>query len=319
MQSQTRRAFLVAAGAGVAAACAGARAADAAAPQWRKALIRGLPDEAALTALKAAGFHGIECTAWNAEPAQAEAARQAAERVGLRIHSVLRGWAQFNDPKVAAEHRATVEKALRTTQLLGAEALLLVPCRIGGMALPAPRTFQIEFDEQTGRLRRVVAGDNAPYADYIKAHDAAVDASRAAFEQLIPVAERHKVVIAHENVWNNLWVQPALFANFVGSFRSPWLRAYLDLGNHLKYAPSEQWVAALGGLVARCHVKDFKLNDDPGGGGKFVDPLDGDVKWPAVRAALAQAGYNGWLTIEGSDKLPLDELGRRLDRIVAGV
>ncbi|MCX7886121.1 MAG: sugar phosphate isomerase/epimerase [Verrucomicrobiae bacterium] len=316
MKTLTRRQFIVA---GATLTLAATRTKKPAQPTLRKALIRGLPDEKTLLPLKEAGFHGIECNAWNVEPAKAEAARKIADSLGMRIHSVLRGWTRFNEPQHLTEDLASVETALRTAQIYGADAILLVPCRIGGsgMKIPKPRQFQIEFDERTGHIRRVVAGDNTPYTDYIRAHNEAVDASRAAFEKLIPLAEKYGVVIAHENVWNNLWVQPAIFANFVASFKSRWLRAYFDIGNHLKYAPSEQWIAALGNLVVKCHIKDFKLNEDPGGDGKFVDPLDGDVNWPAVRRALDKIGYQGWLTIEGSAKLPLDDLSRRLDKIIA--
>ena len=101
------------------------------------------------------------------------------------------------------------------------------------------------------------------------------------------------------------------------SFKSPWVRAYYDIGNHVKYAPSEEWILALGGLLAKCHVKDFKLNDDPGGGGKFVDIRDGSVDWPAVRAALEKVNYNGWMTIEGGG-CSMAEHSRRLDLIIAG-
>jgi len=294
MNPISRRQFIAAS---AALALTARTAVSAGKPKLRKALIRGLPDEKTLTPLKEAGFDGIECTSWDVPADKAEAARKIADSLRMRIHSVLRAWTQFNDPKVCATHITTVETALRTAQILGADAILLVPCKIGGggMAIPKPREFKIEFDEKTNRLKRVVAGDNAPYADYIKAHNDAIDATRAAFEKLIPVAEKHRVAIAHENVWNNLWVQPAVFANFVGSFKSRWLRAYYDIGNHRKYAPSEQWIVALGPLIAKCHVKDFKLNDDPGGAGKFVDPLDGDVNWRAVRAALDKAGYTGWL------------------------
>ncbi len=311
MNQITRRQFIAAS----AALALGARATLAAGkPKLRKALIRGLPDEKTLAPLKEAGFDGIECNTWNVEPDKAQAARKVADSLKMRIHSVLRGWTRFNDPKFLAEDIATVETALRTSQIYGADALLLVPCKIGGMAMPKPREFKIEFDEKTNRIKSVGPGD---YADYIKAHNEAIDASRAAFEKLIPVAEKHRVVIAHENVWNNLWVQPAIFANFVRSFKSRWLQAYYDIGNHVKYAPSEQWIAALGPLIAKCHVKDYKLNDDPGGNGKFVDPLDGSVNWPAVRAGLAKAGYTGWLTIEGSGKLPLADLNQRLEKIIA--
>ena len=76
------------------------------------------------------------------------------------------------------------------------------------------------------------------------------------------------------------------------------------------------WLRALGPLVAKCHIKDFKLNPD-GHGGKFVHPRDGDVNWPEVRKALDEIGYNGWLTIEDGG-LPLPEFRARLDAIVAG-
>lgn len=322
MNRVTRREFLTATlGAGALAAIgASGRALAEAAPfktKLHKALIRGLPDEKTLTDLKAAGFDGMECTAWNPPADKAEEARKIADRVGCRIHSVLRGWTQFSDPKVFNEHVATVETTLRTAQILGADAILLVPCRVGGMKMPKPREFEIEFDEKTGHLKRVAAGDNAPYADYIKAHDEAVDASRAAYEKLIPVAEKTGVVIAHENVWNNLWSRPNLLANFVGSFQSRWLRVYFDIGNHVKYAPSEQWILTLGKLIAKCHVKDFKLNDDPGGDGKFVNIRDGSVDWPAVRAALDKVGYNGWMTIEGGSLSPAEH-SQRLDLIIAG-
>jgi hexulose-6-phosphate isomerase len=166
-------------------------------------------------------------------------------------------------------------------------------------------------------VERVVAGDNTPYKAYMDAHNRATVTSRKAVEELIPYAAEHKVVIALENVWNNLWVKPEIFAAFVRSFRSLWVKAYLDLGNHVKYAPTLQWVQALGHDIAKCHVKDFRLNPD-GHGGKWADIRDGSVHWPKVRAALDRLDYNGWLTIEGSGGLSIQQKGERLDLILAG-
>ena len=73
---------------------------------------------------------------------------------------------------------------------------------------------------------------------------------------------------------------------------------------------------ALGKLIAKLHVKDFKLNTD-GHGGNFVHPRDGSIDWPAVRHALDKVGYNGWATIEDGG-LPLAEFARRFDLIEAG-
>ncbi len=283
-----------------------------------KALIRGLPDDKTLADLKEAGFAGIECTDWGAAPAAAEAARDRAAAHDMAIHSVLRGWCEFNhaDPAKVRADIESVRTALATAQRLGANAVLLVPCRVGG-TVPNPWEFQIEYDPGTLAVSRVVAGDNAPFAEYIKAQNHATETSRKAVEALIPEAERLGVVIALENVWNNLWVKPDFFAAFVKSFRSPWVGAYLDLGNHVKYAPTPAWIEALGDAIAKCHVKDFRLKPD-GKGGDFVDIRDGSNDWPAIRAALDRVGYNGWLTIEGSGGLSLAEQSRRLDLIIRG-
>ncbi len=315
-----RREFLAAsAAAGVAGATLSAAAFSQAAT-WKtrlsKAMI-GKPTEATLTSWKAAGFDGIESNDRRATPEAAAAARKTAERLGMRIHSMLYGWANFNKPDRFEADVASVAASLESCAAAGGEALLVVPCRVRGMAMPEPWEFCIEFDEQSGHVSRVVDGDNAPFQEYIAAHNVAVDSSRRAVEKLIPAAEKAGVAIALENVWNNLWVKPAVFANFVASFGSPWVKAYFDIGNHVKYAPPEEWIRTLGKLIVRCHVKDFQLNPD-GHGGKFVDIRDGSVNWPSVRKELDAIGYNGWMTIEGSGGLSVEERGKRLELIVAG-
>jgi L-ribulose-5-phosphate 3-epimerase len=317
----TRRDFLAVSSAAAAAAFAsnaGLGLADE--PAWKTTLHKamlGTPNEALLKKWKAAGFDGYESLAWNKSPAEAAKDREAAERLGMRIHSVLFGWGDSNlgDAKLAATVEK-VETALKTSKAYGGETVLFVPCRIGGMPMPQPWEFDIKFDETTGHLKQVVAGDNAKYEKYIAAHDQAVDASRECVKRLIPTAEKTGIKIALENVWNNLWVKPDVFQNFVASFNHPLVRAYFDIGNHVKYAPPQDWIHALGNLIAKCHVKDFKLNPN-GHDGKFVNIRDGSVDWPSVRKALDDIGYNGWLSIEGGD-LSIPEDGRRLALIVAG-
>jgi hexulose-6-phosphate isomerase len=210
-----------------------------------------------------------------------------------------------------------MELALETAQGYGADAVLMVPCKVSGIPMPEAWDFDIEFDPKTGHVSRVVKGDNAPYARYIEAQNLATDVSREALKRLIPAAEKNKVVIGVENVWNNLWVKPALAAQFVQSFESPWVRFYLDIGNHVKYAKPEEWIQTLGKLIVKIHIKDFKLNPD-GHGGQFVNIREGSVNWPAVREALDKVGYNGWMTVEGSEKLSLEELNKCLDLIAEG-
>jgi L-ribulose-5-phosphate 3-epimerase len=284
----------------------------------QKALIVNKPTEDGLKQLKDAGFDGVE--AGVIHPTEAEECRKVAEKLGMRIHSVLRGWAEFNSPdqsKFDASYAQT-EDALRAAQAFGADAVLLVPCRIGGMRMPRPWEFVLDFDEEGGHLKRVAYGDNAPYQAYIDAHNHAIDTSREAVKRLIPLAEKTGVVLALENVWNNLWVKPAHFKQFVASFRNPWVKAYFDIGNHVKYAAPEDWILTLGDLIVKFHVKDFKLNPSAASGeGQFVNIRDGSIRWPVVRSAIEDVGYNGWMTIEGGD-VSTAEHSQRLDRIIAG-
>ena len=280
----------------------------------------GVPSKQLLKSWKAAGFEGMESTAWEVSPAETAAARKTAESLGMRIHSVMFGWGNLNRGEAAmADGVKKMETALRAARAYGADTVLFVPCRIDGMAIPSAWEFDIRFDESTGHLTQVVAGDNTKYQKYIEAHNRANDASREGVKRLIPTAEKAGVRITIENVWNNLWVKPELHANFVASFQSPWVRAHFDIGNHVKYARPQDWIRTLGNLLAKCHVKDFKLGRDGRGGGYegFCNIRDGSVDWPAVRKALDDIGYNGWMSIEGGNLSP-EEHSKRLDLIIAG-
>ena len=101
----------------------------------------------------------------------------------------------------------------------------------------------------------------------------------------IPLAEELKVIIGLENVWNNLWVEPQLYRNFVASFNSPWAKAYFDIGNVVKYSPPENWIKVLDRLIVKLHVKDYRLVPPDNHSGGFVHPRDGSINWPAVRSA----------------------------------
>ena len=314
----SRREFLASsAAAGVGLLAAGRAGAAPFKTKLYKAMI-GSPNEGALKRWKDAGFDGIECGGWSATPAAAAKGREVADKVGMKIHSVLRGWVNFNSRNAAAVDGdiKSVETALAACKAYGGDAVLLVPCRTGGMPMPKPWEFDYEFDPKTAHVTRVAKGDNAKYAKYIEAQNHATDSSREAVRKLVPVAEKTGVKIALENVWNNLWVKPELFAAFVHSFDSPWVGAYFDVGNHVKYHPAHEWIPKLGKKLFKIHVKDFKLNAN-GQGGNWSKIREGSVNWPAVRQELDKIGYNGWLTNE-SGGLSLKELSHRFDLIIAG-
>jgi len=320
-QSKSRRQFLAGAAATSLSLLGSPSAPAAFKTTLHRAKIIGKPDEKTVTDLKEAGFDGVEVSAILLGD-EAKQAREIVEKAGLRVHSVLRGWAKFNseNAKDVSDSFEVTQNALRTAHALGAETILLVPCRVGGVGLPMPQPweFDIEFDEKTGHVSRVVKGDNAPWARYIEAQNYATDSSKEQVKKLIPLAEELNVIIGLENVWNNLWVRPDLYKNFVASFNHPLIKAYYDVGNHVKYLiPVHDWIHTLGPLIKKIHIKDYALAPDQHSG-RFVHPRDGSIDWPKMRQALDDVGYNGWITLEDNG-LPLVEFRERLDKIIAGV
>lgn len=319
----TRRNFLIASAVASVAVLPPmpARGEEALRGKIRKAMIIGAVTENALAPLKEAGFEGVESQNYHITEEQGVRARKHADDAGMRIHSVMRGWAEFNsdDPKKLEASIEETRQSMRAAKWYGADDILLVPCRIGGMPMPDPADFNIEFDEKTGHVSRVVDGDNSKFEAYIAAQNKATDMSKAAVEKLIPLAEELKITIALENVWNNLWVQPKLYKNFVASFNHPYVKSYFDVGNHVKYrkTPVHEWIPILGSLIVRLHFKGYKLGETTKED-QWVHLRDGDsIDWKAVRKALSDVNFDGWASIEEGG-LPFAEFNRRFDLIIAG-
>src|SRR4029450_13679473 len=95
-----------------------------------KALI-ARPTEDELKRMKDAGFEGVEGRVIPVD--EAAKMRAIADKIGMRVHSVLYGWAESNSPDKSEVERTFAESqaALRTAEAFGADTVLLVPCRIG--------------------------------------------------------------------------------------------------------------------------------------------------------------------------------------------
>jgi hexulose-6-phosphate isomerase len=149
-------------------------------------------------------------------------------------------------------------------------------------------------------------GPLVPYAD-------ALYRTLEALAELRHDAEQYAVTLAIENVWNRFLLSPIEVADLLDQVNSPYVGFYLDTGNVLAYGYPEDWVATLGGRVARVHAKDYDLGR-PGPAG-FCPLGAGSVNWPAVIHALRACGYDGPLTYEGTDD-PM-EACRRLKAFLA--
>jgi hexulose-6-phosphate isomerase len=236
-----------------------------------------------------AGFEAVE--AYTTEDQRvAEEIKKAAEDAKIKILSVMNQahWEfplSSDDPAVIKKSLDGMKTSLHNAKLWGANAVLLVPA---------------------------VVNAKTRYND-------AWQRSQQHIRELIPLAQELKVVIAVEEVWNKFLLSPREFAHYVDQFQSPWVKAYLDVGNMVLFGYPQDWIRTLGKRIVKVHLKDFKM----GKGwspvtAQFVNLGDGDVDWPEVRKALADVGYSGTVTAEldEGDLAYLTDVSKRIDRLL---
>lgn len=233
------------------------------------------------------GFEGIEAQTISDEKV-AEEIRAASETAGIRIHSVMNmGHWQYplssEDPAAIAQCVKGMETSLRNAKLWKADTVLLVPAVVNSTT-----TYQQAYVRSQEQIRK-----------------------------LIPLAQELKVVIAIEEVWNKFLLSPLEFARYVDEFKSPWVKAYFDVGNVVLFGYPQDWIRTLGKRIVKVHLKDFRLNRNQF---EFVNLREGSVDWPAVRKAFAEIGYSGYMTTElaGGDEAYLRDVSARCDKILAG-
>ncbi|MDF9832146.1 L-ribulose-5-phosphate 3-epimerase [Ereboglobus sp. PH5-5] len=241
------------------------------------------------TAIKAAGYEGIEP---NSHMDRREVI-DAAKATGLAISSVCchTHWKKPLSHPDTAVRREGIEgmiTALEDAAAYGTDAVLLVPGVVNA---------EVSYDDCWTR-------------------------SVEGIKRLLPVAEKLKVQICIENVWNKFLLSPLEARRYVDQFDSPLVKFYFDVGNILDYGWPEQWIKILGERIARVHFKEFskKIAGEQGARKGFKVPLgEGDVNWPEVMRALRGSYKNGWIATEqGSNKTPaeLNDLHARFEKIL---
>lgn len=219
-------------------------------------------------AAKQAGFDGVEVDSH----LNREEVLKAMDSTGLAVSSVCDSlhWKLLlssPDPKVREDGVEALKVALEDAKTFGTDAVLLVPGRV---------TDTVGYDE-------------------------CWDRSSEGIKKALPVAEKLKVKIAVENVWNSFLLSPLEAARYIDQFKSQYVGAYFDIGNILAFGWPEQWIRILGKRIARIHIKEFsrKLADSEGRSKGFnVKLREGDVNWTAVMKALDETGYLGWANVE---------------------
>jgi len=230
---------------------------------------------------KELGYEGIEVCLFSEGPLSLDISasevgklRRTLEGAGLQAASVATGvlWEYpltSSNPGVRERGKQIVTRCLEVGSQLGATGMLLVPGAV-----------EIFFN---------------PRAEVVP-YDVAMQRVEEAMRELVPVAEKNKVAMGIENVWNKMFLSPLEARDFVDRFGSEYLGWYFDVGNIVALGVPEQWIRILGKRIKKVHVKDFRRSVGTLDG--FVDLLEGDVNWPEVMKALKEVGYDDYLIAE---------------------
>jgi hexulose-6-phosphate isomerase len=250
---------------------------------------------------KSAGFDGIELSIGPDFPLDishddARRMADAADKAGIRIATLWVSDALHQnplnaaDPAVRARGVEAIRRAIAIATDMNCNALLLYAVRLGNGA-------KLEYGSQE-----------------------TWDRFTAELTKVVPDAERAKVFLNPENVWNKFLLSPLEMRTFVDQFHSEWVGTHFDAGNCMQYGYPEDWILTLGKRIRRIHLKDFKLGGR-GESARFADLLEGDVNWKAVMGSLVKIGYNGFLSPEiGRNPQKTDQLkevSAALDKILA--
>ena len=123
----------------------------------------------------------------------------------------------------------------------------------------------------------------------LKNDPSGTEAVIAAFKRLTPKAEKAGVILALES-----WLSAEDNLKIISAVGSPAVAVYYDVGNSQEAGfDIGREIRLLGGRISQFHAKDYK---DLFG--------QGSIDFKAVRAAMQDIGYSGWLVLE-EVKLPL--------------
>ncbi|WP_300370753.1 sugar phosphate isomerase/epimerase [Brachyspira sp.] len=233
------------------------------------------------TIAKDAGFEGIELSLTEEGPLGLKSSekdilevKKMADDMGLQIKSFASDLAWGNpitssDEKIRDDAVSYIKRQLEVASILNADTILLVPGYVGVDFIPNSEV--IYYEDAYKRAKECIS-------------------------KVVDTAEKFKVAIGIENVWNKFLISAMEMRNFIDEFNSDYVGSYFDVGNVIYMGYPEQWIKVLGKRIKKVHFKDYRREVGTLSG--FVDLLAGDVNYPAVVEALKEIGYDDFCTGE---------------------
>ncbi len=232
--------------------------------------------------VKRLGFKGVEIDSPSGLVLQELVS--ARDATGIAIHGVIDSvhWSDtLSSPKedVRAKGLKALETALNDAKTVGADTVLLVP----------------------GVVNKDVS------------YEQCYERSQTEVKKVLPLAEKLKIKIAIETVWNNFITKPEQLVQYVDDFKSEWVAAYFDCSNMIKYGVSSaDWIRKLGKRMVKFDFKGYSKTK------QWCAIGEGDEDWPEVLKALGEIGYDGWATSEvgGGGEAHLKEVAGRMNKVL---
>jgi hexulose-6-phosphate isomerase len=235
----------------------------------------------------------------------------------------------------------SVEDKLKVVKDVGFEGIE-TPTQLSNKGMPEPKILARASEKVGIPIHGVV---NSSHPDLKKAIDEAVlygatsvlwvvrpnpagsfmenyRRSQETIRQAIPYAEKKRIHILIENIWNTFLIEPLTMARYIDELDSPYVRAYFDVGNVVRWGWPQHWIEVLGKRIVKIHIKEYNLKVAmrEGMGKGFNFPLgEGSIDWKRVREELTKIGYRGWATAEvsGGNRKRLAEISQQMDRVLA--
>jgi sugar phosphate isomerase/epimerase len=250
--------------------------------------VGGLALRVAQIKAAAPGFKIGACD-WTIDKRADPAALEVAKRIGLDGVMVDIGRPEDDLPLRRPEVQQRYREAARLTGVAVSSLALLLLNDIPLKSDPRAEKWLADSVEVCSAMHlKVVLVPFFGKGD-LRGDQVGTEAVVAAFRRVAPQAEKAGVVLGVES-----WLSANQHIEILNRVGSPAVQVYYDMGNSQKagYDIGKE-IRFLGKRICEFHAKDY---DDLFG--------QGTMNFPAVRKAMDDIGYRGWMQIEGV-KLPL--------------